>query len=169
MLLAVPEFKGRVAPTFDFCRHLTFWRADGQGASWASDQWISKRGLDDRVLILLSRRVEVLLCGTIGRDLEQLLRLRGIQVRPHFSGPVAQAVSTFATNAFSSKLHSVSARCPDPMLVNHQGHDVHSPSRGGDIALSRGRGRADRNYRLTGGKKNKVAHSVKTLRHGRAY
>ncbi|MGB7624903.1 MAG: NifB/NifX family molybdenum-iron cluster-binding protein [Terriglobia bacterium] len=100
MLLAVPEFNGRVAPTFDFCRHLTIWWIDAQRASLVSERWIRKRGLDARVQILLSNRVEVLLCGAIGKDLKQLLQLREIRVHSCFSGPVTDVVSTFGKNAF---------------------------------------------------------------------
>ncbi|MBZ5551659.1 MAG: NifB/NifX family molybdenum-iron cluster-binding protein [Acidobacteriia bacterium] len=111
MLLAVPEFKGRVAPTFDFCRHLTFWWVDAQRASQVGERWLSKQGADDRVQILLSNRVEVLLCGAIGKDLKQLLQWRGIRVDPDFSGLLADVVSLFGKNAFHP-LREQQSPCP---------------------------------------------------------
>lgn len=99
MLVAVPEFAGRVAPTFDFCRHLTLWRVHALGTSYAGERWFTKKGTNYRLSVLLSNRVDVLLCGAIGKDVDRFLRYKGIQVVSRLTGSIPEIISEFTRNS----------------------------------------------------------------------
>ena len=86
MLVAVPEFQGRVSPTFDFCHRVALWRLDDRGVHSAGHRKCRDLGPRERAPRLQAMGVEVLLCGAIGKDLEEDIRSRGIDVVSGLAG-----------------------------------------------------------------------------------
>jgi predicted Fe-Mo cluster-binding NifX family protein len=99
VLLVVPEFQGRVSPTFDFCHRVTLWRVDDHGCRRVGVRTCKRSTTAERVERLESCEAEVLLCGAIGDEAVQLLQARGIRVVMGVAGPVAQVVAAFACGA----------------------------------------------------------------------
>jgi predicted Fe-Mo cluster-binding NifX family protein len=98
-LIAVPEFRGRVSPTFDFCHRVTLWRVDGSGARRIGTRRCRATSSRERLAALLDAGVEVLLCGAIAPEtLEELERI-GIDVVKGVSGPVATVVAAYVCGA----------------------------------------------------------------------
>jgi hypothetical protein len=48
---------------------------------------------------LLSNRVDVLLCGAIGKDVDRFLRYKGIQVVSRLTGSIPEIISEFTRNS----------------------------------------------------------------------
>jgi predicted Fe-Mo cluster-binding NifX family protein len=98
-LVAVPEFNGRVSPTFDFCHRVTLWRMDERGCRRIGVRTCHQSTTDERAAQLRSCRVGTLLCGAIGEEAARVLRSCGIQVLMGFSGPVEQVVAAYVCGA----------------------------------------------------------------------
>jgi len=101
MLLAVPEFQGRVSPTFDFCHRVALWKLDDRGFRCAGHKRCRDLGPRERASRLQAMGVEVLLCGAIGQDLEEDIRVRGITVVSGIAGEVAEVVAAYRCQALN--------------------------------------------------------------------
>ena len=98
MLLAVPEFNGRVAPTFDYCHKVTLWRLDSSGARKVGERKCSSFGPAERSAKLAAIGVDVLLCGAIGVALGEDIGKRGIRVISGLCGDVVEVVAAYASH-----------------------------------------------------------------------
>ena len=98
-MIAVPEFRGRVSPTFDFCHRVTLWRVDGRGARKVGTRRCRATSNRERLAELLAAGVEVLLCGAVAPESAVELRAHGIEVVMGVSGPVATVVAAFVCGA----------------------------------------------------------------------
>jgi len=103
MLVAIPEFQGRVSPTFDFCHRVALWRLDARGVHRAGHRKCNGLDSGERAPRLQSLGVEVLLCGAIGKELEEDLRSRGIAVVPGLAGEVAEVVAAYRCQALGQQ------------------------------------------------------------------
>jgi len=99
MLLAVPTYHDRVAPAFDFCHRVTFWRLDGKGFKKIANRKCLAVGTEEKAANLQAMGTEVLLCGAISTTLEQSLNARGIKVLCGFAGEVVEVVAALASGA----------------------------------------------------------------------
>jgi predicted Fe-Mo cluster-binding NifX family protein len=95
----VPEFRGRVSPTFDFCHRVTLWRIDGSGARKVGTRRCRATSNRERIAALLAAGVEVLLCGAIAPESVEELGRHGIEVVLGLSGPVATVVAAYVCGA----------------------------------------------------------------------
>lgn len=101
MLLAVPTHHERIAPAFDFCHKVGFWRLDGRGVKKVAERNCSPAGADEKAARLQAMGTEVLLCGAISTSLEQNLAARGIKVHSGLAGEVVEVVAAFASGALN--------------------------------------------------------------------
>jgi len=101
MLVAVPEFRGRVSPTFDFCHRVALWRSDDRGVRSAGHRKCRDLGPRERAPRLQEIGVDVLLCGAIGADIEADIRSRGIQVVSGLTGEVGEVVAAYRCQALN--------------------------------------------------------------------
>jgi len=99
MLLAVPEFRGRVSPAFDFCHRVTLWRLDDRGVRQVGQRRCKNLGPHERPRALHALGVQVLLCGAIGRELERDILSLGIEVHSGLAGKVAEVVEAYGCQA----------------------------------------------------------------------
>jgi len=110
MLVAVPEFQGRVSPTFDFCHRVALWKLGDRGSRCAGHRKCQDLGPLERAPRLQAMGVDVLLCGAIGKDLEEDIRSRGIKVVSGLTGDVAEVVAAYKRQALNEptfRLHGV--------------------------------------------------------------
>jgi len=96
--IAIPEFKGRIAPTFDFSRHLLLLDFFDGRFSGISPVDLSLVKGPARVDFLKDHQVEVLLCGSISQDLATEIRECGIKVIPRLSGEIKEVMKDLAAN-----------------------------------------------------------------------
>lgn len=98
MLVAIPEFRHRVSPTFDYCHKVTLWRLDERGFTKVEERRCSSFGPAQRAAALQAMGVRTLLCGIIGLSLEQDIRSRKIEVISGLSGDVLEVMAAFASH-----------------------------------------------------------------------
>jgi predicted Fe-Mo cluster-binding NifX family protein len=113
MLLAVPTHHERVAPAFDFCHQVGFWRLDGRGFKKIADRKCRAASAEERAANLQAMGAEVLLCGAISAALEQNLEARGIQVQSGYAGEVLEVVAAFACGALNDPRYRLPGASPE--------------------------------------------------------
>jgi predicted Fe-Mo cluster-binding NifX family protein len=102
MLLAVPTYNDRVAPTFDFCHRVSFWRVEGQETRKIADRKCTADSIGEKAAHLQAMGTELLLCGAVSSGLLQDLNARGIKVLSGLAGDVAEVVSAFACGSLNN-------------------------------------------------------------------
>lgn len=96
--IAIPEFKGKIAPTFDFSRRLLVLDFFDGRFSGISPMDLSLVKGPARVDFLKEHQVEVLLCGSISQDLATGIGECGIRVISELSGEIKQVMKDLAAN-----------------------------------------------------------------------
>lgn len=102
MTVAIPTFGTRVAPTFLHCETMQLARLLGEKV--VSLETVSTDGLteDERIKLLEDRKVSVLVCGGIGRELAEELRNRGIDVLHNVAGEAEDVLARVARGEIRS-------------------------------------------------------------------
>ena len=150
VLVAVPEFKGRVSPTFDFCHRLTLWRVDSLGCRRTAVKTCRQSTTEERAGKLQAAGVEVLLCGAMSEAAHALLERCGIVVVEGLAGPVEQVVAAFMCGALEGprfRLPGFERAGVDffgKSEVQHERQRVAGVDRGGVQSLDGARGRSCR-------------------------
>jgi len=102
MKVAIPIWNGRVSPVMDTaCRLLVVDFADGREVSretWDIPQVI----IPYRVSFLADRGINVLICGAISHQFEQMLAASGIKPIPWFGGDVDEIIAAYAGGALQN-------------------------------------------------------------------
>ena len=102
MKVAIPIWNGRVSPVMDTaCRLLVVKFADGREVSretWDIPQVI----IPYRVSFLADRGIDVLICGAISYQFEQMLAISGIKPMPWFGGDVDEIIAAYASGALQN-------------------------------------------------------------------
>jgi len=93
MKVAIPVFKGRISPVFDWSRELLL--LDIEPGAESVRREISLEGLDplQRVEQLAAHRVELLVCGGISEMLLSTIETRGIRVFPWVAGSLDEVLA----------------------------------------------------------------------------
>lgn len=89
---AVPVFQGRVAPVLDTCTHLLVLGPEPRRLPLAC------KGLADRVEMLQTLGVQVVICGALSQQLAALLAEKKIQVICGIAGDVPEVVRAYHRN-----------------------------------------------------------------------
>lgn len=98
MKVAIPIWNHRISPVFDTARQVLVIELEGQCERGRAKHEFADASFFERVAYLEQLGVEMLICGAISKDLEQALALRGISVRPHLCGEVAEVLRTFCAD-----------------------------------------------------------------------
>lgn len=150
MLVAVPEFQGRVSPTFDFCHRLTLWRVDSLGCRRAAVKTCRRSTPEERAGKMQAAGVEVLLCGAMSEDAHGLLEHCGIVVVEGLAGPVEQVVAAFMCGALDAPrfrlpgFERAGVAFFGESEVQHEGQREAGGDRGGVESLGSARSRSCR-------------------------
>jgi len=107
VIVAVPEFNGRVSPTFDFCHRVNLWRVDERGCRRIKVRTCHGSTPEERAAQLRSCGVQVLLCGAIGAESARLLRAGGLEVVMGLSGTVCEVVAAWVCGALEDPRFSL--------------------------------------------------------------
>ena len=95
MKLAIPEFKGRVSPTFDFCRNILLVEVSPGEQPRITDLDFSSLESCQRASFLKALGTDTLLCGGISRELAEDVREQGIQIVPWLSGEILEVLGAY--------------------------------------------------------------------------
>jgi predicted Fe-Mo cluster-binding NifX family protein len=106
MKLAIPEFNGRVSPTFDFCRHLLLVEISSGEPSMMTALDLSGLESVRRSRFLKKLEVDILLCGGISRKLAEDIEENDIRVISWLSGEIQEVLHAYLKN-----------KLPDPQLT----------------------------------------------------
>ena len=99
MKVAIPIWNGRVSPVMDTaCRLLVVDFADGREISRETLD-IPQVIIPYRVSFLADRGINVLICGAISHQFEQMLAVSGIKPIPWFGGDVDEIIAAYAGGA----------------------------------------------------------------------
>ena len=96
MLVAVPNWNGRVSPLFDTATRLTLAEVSGGRTAITGERLLAGIPPPWRARYLADQGVEVLICGGISRPLAGMLGALGIRVLPWVTGEVSEVLEAFA-------------------------------------------------------------------------
>jgi predicted Fe-Mo cluster-binding NifX family protein len=100
MKVAIPIFRSRVSPVFDWCKWLLLVRIRSGRKETRGEIEVGGLDLLERVERLSNAGTDVLICGAIGVVLVQLLESRGIKVIPGVAGEVEDVIHALASDEF---------------------------------------------------------------------
>ena len=102
MRVAIPEYRGRVAPVFDSCQRIVLYDVtDGRyTAVGAAD--LASFTTAMRVGILRAYGVSTLLCGAVSDLAQRALNATGIEVHGFLCGDVSLLIRAYGTGEFNS-------------------------------------------------------------------
>lgn len=100
MKVAIPIFRSRVSPVFDWSTRLLLIRI--RSGREETGEEIEVGGLDllERVERLSNAGTDVLICGAIGDFVARLLESKGIRVIPWVAGEVEEVIHALASDEF---------------------------------------------------------------------
>jgi len=93
--IAIPEFKGQVAPTFDFSRHLLLLDFSADKSSQKTTVDFAKVECSARPGFLKEFGADLLLCGSISREMTHAIEECGIRIIPGLSGKIEDVLETY--------------------------------------------------------------------------
>ena len=100
MKVAIPIFRSRVSPVFDWSTRLLLVRIRSGREETREEIEVGGLGLVERVGQLSNAGTDVLICGAIGDVLVQLLESRGTKVIPGVAGEVEDVIHALASDQF---------------------------------------------------------------------
>ncbi len=100
MKVAIPIFRSRVSPVFDWCTRLLLVRIRSGREETREDIEVGGLGLLERVERLSNTGTDVLICGAISDLLTRLLESKGIRVIPWIAGEVEDVIHALASDEF---------------------------------------------------------------------
>jgi len=95
MKLAIPEFNGRLSPTFDFCRNLLVVEVSPGEQPRITDLDLSGLEGCQRACFLKTLKIDTLICGGISRELAEDVREHGVRIVPWLSGEILEILDAY--------------------------------------------------------------------------
>lgn len=111
MLVAIPNFQGRVSPVFDVAAHLTVVRVRNRTAGERHEVTLWETRPEGIVRSLVELRVRHLICGGISQCLEHLLRQAGVRVTGQVCGAVDDVLAAFLDRTLDSPEFALPGCC----------------------------------------------------------
>jgi predicted Fe-Mo cluster-binding NifX family protein len=96
--VAIPIFRSRVAPVFDYCVRVSVFDIGGDGQIERSELYLGTLSPTERVGALIKEGVTTLVCGAMSEDLEKLFQTSGISVIGSIGGPVEGVLEAFMSD-----------------------------------------------------------------------
>ena len=96
MTVAISTFGSIISPLFDMSQRVDLYRLEGGRASMKRQLPVGDLSVREKIQLLVSSKVHVLICGAISRYSQQSLLLEGIQVYPWTSGNSEEVLALLA-------------------------------------------------------------------------
>jgi predicted Fe-Mo cluster-binding NifX family protein len=92
MLIAIPEWNGRLSPVFDEARNIRLYQIEGGILSDRRQYELSAGSPEERIALLVQEGIQTLICGAISGYSQRLAEMNGIKVVPFIAGEVEQVL-----------------------------------------------------------------------------
>jgi predicted Fe-Mo cluster-binding NifX family protein len=102
MLVAIPNFQGRVSPVFDVAARLTVVRVKGGMEQERRDVRLWETRPEGIVRCLAGLGVNLLICGAVSQMLELLLHRAGVRVVAQVCGEVDAVIQAFLSRTLDT-------------------------------------------------------------------
>ncbi|NMC20047.1 MAG: hypothetical protein GYA33_06450 [Thermogutta sp.] len=136
MILAIPDWQGRVSPVFDVAEQVLLIDLDREdhGRRWEGHgrrrmESLKTTAPHERAQRLAELGIDVLVCGAISWPLEALLTANGIRVIPLICGEVGEVVRAFCDGALEKERFAM------PGCRRKKRHARNRCRRGGDGSI----------------------------------
>jgi len=96
--VAVPIFRSRVAPVFDYCVRVSVFDIGYDRQTERSELYLGTLAPTERVDALIKEGVTTLICGGISDALDKLFQTSGISVIGGIAGPVEEVLEAFMSD-----------------------------------------------------------------------
>ena len=93
MKVAIPIWNELISNVFDFSRAVLIVEFDGASEIRRREVTLQARHMVERLQVLTSNNIDVLLCGAISRELRVMVRAAGIEVISSRAGSVKDTLS----------------------------------------------------------------------------
>ncbi len=103
MKAAIPIFDDRVSPLFDAARLLVLVDIENGREIRRGQRALDESEMGPRARRVAELGVDVLICGAVSRQLEDMLRASGVQVIPQICGPVEEVLTAFVSGDLTEK------------------------------------------------------------------
>ena len=100
MKVAIPIFRSRVSPVFDWCTRLLLVRIRSGREEIREDIEVGGLDLLERAERLSNAGTDVLICSAIGDFLARLLESKGIKIIPWIAGEIEDVIHALASDEF---------------------------------------------------------------------
>ena len=111
MKVAIPIFRERVAPAFDWAGRLLLVEVDRSGVVRQSDLEMVGVTAHERAALLVDLAVEVLICGGISTPVTARLQAQGIHVLPGIAGNVGEVLEAFVAGSLGQPQWTMPGWC----------------------------------------------------------
>jgi predicted Fe-Mo cluster-binding NifX family protein len=99
VLIAVPNYQGRVSPVFDVATRRVVVRLKGSAEEERREIVILEKQSEEIVRSLAEAGIKVLICGAISQELQLLLEKGGIRVVAHICGEIDAVIAGYGAGA----------------------------------------------------------------------
>jgi CheY-like chemotaxis protein/predicted Fe-Mo cluster-binding NifX family protein len=96
--VAIPIFRSRVAPVFDYCVRVSVFDIGGDRQMERSELYLGTLSPIERVGALMKEGVTTLVCGGMSEDLDKLFQTSGISVIGGIGGPVEEVLEALMSD-----------------------------------------------------------------------
>jgi predicted Fe-Mo cluster-binding NifX family protein len=95
MKVAVPIWQNRISPLFDVAEILALFDIDKNQAQRYRELCFPSEDSSERIRMIHTMHIDVLLCAGISEPMERTLTSLGITVIPNVCGPVDEVITAF--------------------------------------------------------------------------
>ena len=130
MRVAIPVWCGQVSTVFDFARRLLVVDVDDARETDTSEFPFEEESLRARVRTLSRLGTEVLICGSISRDMATMVASNGIEIVPFVKGPVTEVLAAFLADEIDDPRVLLSGSVPEAR--QQEAFKAHPPAASAD-------------------------------------
>ncbi len=113
MRVAMPVWRGQISTVFDFARRLLVVDVDDGVETTASEFSFDEESLTSRVRTLSRLGTEVLICGSISRELAAMVASSGIDIVSFVKGPAKEVLAAFLAGELDDQRFLLSGSDPE--------------------------------------------------------
>lgn len=113
MKIAIPIYNESVSNVFDFATHLLLVDIENDTETNRSEVVLGNQSLQQRADQLKVLGVDVLVCGAISRELENMVATAGIEILPYVTGRVDDVLQAYLTGQLVKPEFSMPGFWPD--------------------------------------------------------
>lgn len=105
MLVAIPEWNGRISPVFEEAHYFKLFRIEDGQLTDRTEIRIEDINPDHKLKALLQAGVNLIICGAITNYSQRLAEVNGLQVIGFIAGSVEQVLIAWMSGNWQQDLH----------------------------------------------------------------